>query len=166
MKILIPAVVAIGLGAVAATIIVGSRLAEPKVVADPYEAGLHWDADQASAARPDCAVSAGPCTKASGGGVTLTLEVSPRPVRAMTDLVFVVSSSTPLGGDAELALTMPGMYMGDNRVRLARGADGRLAGKGVIVRCPSGRRTWSAAVTARSATGEPLAATFTFDLAE
>ncbi len=166
MKVVIPIVVALGLGSVVATILVGSRMAEQKVVADPYEAGLHWDADQAHAARPDCAVSAGPCTKPAGGGATLTLEVSPRPVRAMTELAFAVSSSRPLAGAAELALTMPGMYMGDNRVRLAPGPDGRLAGKGVIERCPSGRRTWSAAVSARSATGEALAATFTFDVAE
>ncbi len=166
MKVVIPIVVALGLGSVIVTILVGSRMAEPKVVADPYEAGLHWDADQARAAKPDCAVSAGPCTRSAAGGATLTLEVSPRPVRAMTELAFAVSSSLPLAEPAELALTMPGMYMGDNRVRLALGPDGRLAGKGVIVRCPSGGRTWSAAVTARSAAGEVLAATFTFDLAE
>jgi hypothetical protein len=39
---------------------------------------------------------------------------------------------------------MPGMKMGPNRVLLKLTDQGFYEGKGVIVRCPSGRRTWFA----------------------
>ena len=42
---------------------------------------------------------------------------------------------------------MPGMKMGPNRVELKNTGNGAYEGRGVIVRCPSGRRTWFAHVT-------------------
>lgn len=167
MKTVILAAAVCGFGAVAAAIVIGNRVAEPKVVADPYEAGLRWDADQKAARQVDCALSRGPCT-AGSGDAALTLEVTPRPVRSMSDLVFTVSGpgAAAAGATGVVALTMPGMYMGKNEVQLASDGAGHLTGKGVIVRCPSGHLTWSAAVTARPATGAPVSATFTFDLAE
>ncbi len=44
-------------------------------------------------------------------------------------------------------LSMPGMYMGENRVMLKRSPDGTYSGKGVIPKCRSGRRLWKATVT-------------------
>jgi hypothetical protein len=41
---------------------------------------------------------------------------------------------------------MPGMEMGENRVRLRAAADVEWEGKAVLVRCPSGRRDWVAEV--------------------
>jgi hypothetical protein len=38
--------------------------------------------------------------------------------------------------------------MGRNRVTLKPAGESGFEGKGVIVRCPSGRRTWKATVTA------------------
>jgi hypothetical protein len=38
------------------------------------------------------------------------------------------------------------MYMGENVVRLAPAGEGRWRGRGVIVKCPSGRRAWRATV--------------------
>jgi hypothetical protein len=172
VKPVIALVAALGLGSVAATIWVGSRLFEEKVTPDPYQAGLEWDAAQRQARGADCDVSAGPCERVlAATGVRVTLEVEPRPVRSMKDLTFTVTArrgDLPLADtEAGLSLSMPGMYMGENRVRLAHVGGGVYRGQGVIVRCPSGRRTWSAEVTLRRrepATAAPLSATFTFDL--
>jgi hypothetical protein len=95
----------------------------------------------------DCAIESGPCTKSLGDG-TLTLDITPKPVKAMHDLTFTVALSglTPTI-DPFIDLGMPGMVMGPNRVPLGRAGDGTYQGTGVIVRCPSGRRTWKATVT-------------------
>jgi hypothetical protein len=170
--------VAAAVGAVAATFLVGARLAEPTVVPDPYQAGLRYDADRRKGAAEtgraaSCAISAGRCeARADEAGTTVTLEIEPRPVRAMADLTFTVGArrgAVPVGdAEAELALSMPGMYMGENRVRLSPRGGGLFQGRGVIVRCPSGGRTWSAEVTLRprEPAAAPVGATFTFELAE
>jgi len=167
-------VIAVGLGSVAATLWVGSRLFEEKVTPDPYQAGLRWDEEQRKAAGPDCEISAGPCERLlEAAGARVTLEITPRPVRAMSDLTFKVGArrgAFPVSDwEADVSLAMPGMYMGENRVRLARLGGGFYQGRGVIVACPSGRRTWAAEVTLRRpepATVAPLRATFTFDVAD
>jgi hypothetical protein len=41
---------------------------------------------------------------------------------------------------------MPAMDMGKNRVTLKQTNSGTYEGRGVIVRCRSGRRTWKATV--------------------
>ena len=46
MKILITVIAVLVLGAVGATIWVGTRTYERTVVADPYESGIHHDADR------------------------------------------------------------------------------------------------------------------------
>lgn len=172
MKWVIAFVAAVGLCTVIATVWFGSRVAESPVVRDPYQAGLDWDAAQRRARQPDCALSAGPCTAAAGGR-RVTLDVTPRPLRAMTEVDFTVEVEPPVAGaTGEILLTMPGMYMGDNRVRVAPASDGRLHGRGVFVRCASGRRVWSAEVrihapdAAANAAANAAAAVFTFELAE
>jgi hypothetical protein len=42
---------------------------------------------------------------------------------------------------------MPGMKMGPNRVFLKFVRKGVYEGTGIIVRCPSGKRTWQANIT-------------------
>lgn len=174
MKAALAVAVAVGLASVVATLWVGSRLFEEKVTPDPYQAGLGWDEAQRTAARPDCDLSAGRCERlAGGGGARVTLEVEPRPVRSMRDLVFTVSArrgAFPVAdAEADLRLAMPGMFMGENRVRLTHLGGGVYRGCGVIVRCPSGGRTWSAEVTLRRrepASAAPLFAAFTFDVGD
>jgi hypothetical protein len=59
--------------------------------------------------------------------------------------------------------------MGENRVALRDLGGGRYRGQGVVVRCPSGRRAWTAEVTLRPrepAGASPLRATFSFETAE
>lgn len=174
MKAVVALVAAVGVASVAATLWVGGRLFEEKVTPDPYQAGLRWDEEQRKARGSDCDISAGRCERLlPAAGARVTLEITPRPVRAMTDLTFTVGAwrdgLPSKEWEAEIALTMPGMYMGENRIRLAPLSPGAFQGRGVIVRCPSGRRTWSAEVILRRrepATTAPLAATFTFDLAD
>ena len=43
-------------------------------------------------------------------------------------------------------LGMPGMKMGPNRVQLESAGNDTFEGRGVIVKCPSGRRIWRATV--------------------
>lgn len=78
----------------------------------------------------------------------MTLEIRPKPVKAMADLTFRVTSE----GVSEKAspfidLNMLVMDMGQNRVLLKNNGQGAYEGRGMIVRCRSGIRTWSATVT-------------------
>ncbi|HEY7725959.1 MAG TPA: hypothetical protein VH880_11540 [Anaeromyxobacteraceae bacterium] len=155
-----------------ATAVVGHRLFEEQVVRDPYQAGLRWDEDRKRAAGPDCDLARGPCERTGPGDLVVRLDVAPRPPRAMVDLEFTVQAR--LGGrplraaGGEIALSMPGMYMGDNRVPLAPAGPGSFKGRGVVVRCPSGGRVWTAEVALRpqEPAAGPWRATFTFELAE
>jgi nitrogen fixation protein FixH len=105
-----------------------------------------------------CAIDAGPCTTViEGTAASVTLDISPRPVKSMAALDFTVTLEGPdgplPGEDIFVDLTMPGMFMGENSVRLRAAGDGSWKGTGVIVRCPSGKTTWRAAVrTPRSGT--------------
>ena len=95
----------------------------------------------------DCAIQSGPCTKNLADG-TVTLDITPRPVSAMQDLTFTVTfSGLKPASNPVIDLGMPGMTMGPNRVVLKRAEGNTYQGKGVIVRCPSGRRIWKATVT-------------------
>lgn len=100
----------------------------------------------AGSAAINCQAHEGPCTLPLGGQ-TVTLEITPRPVTAMRTSVFAVtvSGKQPTGAPY-IDLGMPAMKMGPNRVMLKPAGNGAYTGKGVIVRCKSGRRTWFANV--------------------
>ncbi len=85
------------------------------------------------------------------GGREVTLTIQPRPVKAMEDLTFEVTvSGDGPAGVPHIDLNMAAMDMGPNRVELKQLESGSWTGSGVIVRCPSGKRTWVAAVTVPS----------------
>jgi nitrogen fixation protein FixH len=95
----------------------------------------------------DCGIDEGPCTAAGRDGSAVTLEILPRPVRTMANLVFRLRFDSAGGGEAAmLHLDMPGMYMGENRIPLEDRGGGLYEGRGIIVRCPGGGRTWRAVV--------------------
>ena len=76
------------------------------------------------------------------------MDIEPKPVKAMQNLTFTVTFT----GEKPVAapyidLGMPGMNMGKNQVILKPAGELIYRGEGVIVRCPSGRRTWKAKVT-------------------
>ena len=94
----------------------------------------------------NCDPHKGICSQSSGD-LTVSLEITPRPVKAMQDLVFKVSiEGAPQTQQPHLDLGMPAMKMGPNQVALKPTGPGTYEGTGVIVRCPSGKRTWFANV--------------------
>jgi hypothetical protein len=95
----------------------------------------------------NCNIHHGTCTLKLSD-TDITLDIGPKPVKAMTDLKFTVS----LAGNKDVSepyidLGMPGMKMGPNRVLLKAVGKGVYTGTGIIVRCPSGKRIWKATVT-------------------
>ncbi len=97
----------------------------------------------------NCDLHAGPCTQSLSEN-TVTLEVTPRPVKALQNLSFRVTLSRKQSTSTKapyIDLGMPGMNMGPNRVQLKSAGGNSYEGRGVIVKCPSGRRTWQATVT-------------------
>jgi hypothetical protein len=110
-------------------------------------AGVVMPEEGSPVATPECDIHHAPCTKIVQE-CELTLDIRPKPVKAMEDLIFTVTvSGAKPTSDPYVDLGMPGMNMGPNRVSLRAAGQGRYEGKGVIVRCPSGRRTWQATVT-------------------
>lgn len=109
-----------------------------------------WPMFSNSAGKPgqiECDVQTGPCDGYLAGR-KVSFDISPKPVRAMSELIFTLAfTGELLAGEPYIDLGMPGMDMGRNRVVLKPMGDGTFQGTGVIVRCPSGRRTWRAKVT-------------------
>ena len=95
----------------------------------------------------NCDIQQGPCTKMRDG-LQVTLDILPRPVKAMKELTFRLRfAGGELVDNPYIDLSMPGMKMGPNRVMMERLGNSTYEGRTVIVRCPSGRRTWKATVT-------------------
>ena len=94
-----------------------------------------------------CDIQLGPCTRVKET-LTVTLDIIPKPVKAMKELTFRLTlTGRELSDNPHIDLSMPGMAMGPNRVLMARVGSNTYEGQGVIVKCPSGRRTWKAAVS-------------------
>ncbi len=121
------------------------------------------------ARREGCDVGSGACSEERGAAV-VRLELSPRPLRPLHEIdaaVALSSGGAPVDGAAvSVGLSMPGMYMGDNRASLAPVGNGRYGGKVVLLRCASGRRDWVADVVARLPGGPEVRARFPFEAAE
>lgn len=116
-----------------------------------------------------CDVGASACAS-DVGDLRVVLDLSPRPplpLKALEAEVRLTRGVAPVSG-AEVAveLSMPGMYMGDNRIPLPASGDGRYAGKGALLRCVSGRRDWVAEVAVRLPGGGEARARFPFQAAE
>ncbi|MFH0729958.1 MAG: hypothetical protein V2B19_26905 [Pseudomonadota bacterium] len=98
-----------------------------------------------------CDLHRGTCTQPlSEGAGNVTLDIRPKPVKAMTDLIFTVQIIGILsaGEIPRVDLGMPGMNMGPNRVYLKKiNEKGTFTGSGIIVRCPSGKTLWQVTVT-------------------
>jgi hypothetical protein len=82
------------------------------------------------------------------GQRTVTLNIEPKPVKHMKELTFsvTVTPCEKLPETLLLDLSMPGMQMGKNQVTLVKKSACRYEGKGIIVRCMSGRTLWQATV--------------------
>lgn len=97
----------------------------------------------------DCDIHAGYCLKTIDN-ISVVFDCNPKPVKSMSELLFSVTlreKDEPVpDARVEIDLTMPGMFMGENRILLVHKEKGRYEGKGVIVRCTSGKRIWKADV--------------------
>ncbi len=115
---------------------------------------------QASAAEINCNIQEHSCRQQVQGR-RVELDILPKPVKAMQELTFRVSvSGVPLSEPPFIDLDMPGMEMGPNQVSLKQVNATTYEGRGVIVRCPSGKRIWKATVVLPD-TGQ---AEFVFDV--
>ena len=92
----------------------------------------------------ECDIDRGPCT-AIAGRTEVTLDITPQPVKAMKELFFRVTvKGSQIKAPLLLKLSMPGMYMVRNEVVLKKMPDGSFSGRGIIPRCPSGKKLWQA----------------------
>ncbi|MBL7180334.1 MAG: hypothetical protein ABIK98_00050 [Pseudomonadota bacterium] len=97
--------------------------------------------------RVNCNIHESACTQELSS-MKVVLDISPKPVKAMTDLLFRLTLTGKQPAEAPyIDLGMPGMKMGPNRVNLKHRKEGVYEGTGIIVRCPSGKRVWKATVT-------------------
>lgn len=114
-----------------------------------------------------CSVADRACTLPLATGGEVTLDLGPRPLRTMAELAVSVDvRGAPGATSVDVSFEMPGMDMGPNVSRLAPAEGGRFGGKGVLVRCPSGRRDWTAEVRVSRAGAPAARARFPFTLAE
>ncbi len=103
-----------------------------------------------------------------GTAAPAPLAVAPAPA-VMKDLAFTVEVTPPSAagaGAGRIALSMPGMYMGENRAALRPDGAGRYAGRAVVLRCASGRTDWVAEVVARLPGGGEARARFPLQAAD
>lgn len=117
-------------------------------------------------AATDCEIDRRPCVKNIGEKFSVSFDITPKPVSTMSDCLFSVvlkEGDTPItGATVTFELSMPGMYMSGNKVSLSHKGEGIYEGKGVIVRCPSGRKVWRAEIVTERPGMNPVAAGFTF----
>ena len=116
---------------------------------------------------PDCDIQSGSCAYETADGMRIEFDVQPKPVTSMSDLTFIVTvtrGGSPVS-DASVALnlSMPGMFMGKNQPVLKHAENGRYEGKGVIIKCPSGRKIWQADI-AIARGGMNASARFVFEV--
>jgi hypothetical protein len=94
----------------------------------------------------DCLIDQGPCVKTVGNREVI-FSIEPKPVKTMREITFVVHIvGRNIAPTLLLDLSMPGMYMGRNEVVLKKRPDGKYVGKGILPRCPSGKRLWQAEI--------------------
>jgi nitrogen fixation protein FixH len=115
MKALLGIVVIIGIGAVVATVLIGSSTFEGIVVSNPYEEGLRWDAQQRARAESGWSVSL-PSRSFPRGTTVFSATVSDRKGHPLPDAVVVLRVSYPSTSRYDEAHT------------LARERDGRFVG--------------------------------------
>ena len=139
------------------TLLFMTLLAAVVLAQKPQAAHANTGADKLQ----NCEINRGACSSMSGT-LQVTLDVTPKPVKAMQELTFTVNLKGAKQYDSlKLQLEMVGMYMGPNEVTLVRTGPGSYSGKGVIPRCHSGKKLWSAAVTVP---GEARTTPFTFNV--
>jgi nitrogen fixation protein FixH len=107
---------------------------------------------------------------ATAGTTRVILDLSPHPPAPLKEIeasVRLVRDGAPVAGaQVTVELAMPGMFMGENRIATTAGPDGSYSGKGVLLRCASGRRDWAAEVVIRQPGAPEARVRFPFLAAE
>jgi nitrogen fixation protein FixH len=127
-------------------------------------------ARRAVAGTARCDLGQGPCTTRLDGGGEVTLELRPRPLRTMRELSVTADvrggEAATAEAEVKVSFAMKGMQMGDNTAALVTGGAGRWTGRAVLVRCPSGRKDWTADVTVTQPGAAPRTTRFELTVAE
>lgn len=97
----------------------------------------------------DCDISAHPCSKTvAADGLEVVFDTASRPVTSMKELtlIFKLRERGQAVTDAVLGLdlTMPGMFMGQNRPVLSHTGNGVYTGTAIFPNCPHGGKVWKA----------------------
>jgi hypothetical protein len=143
VKALVAGILAAFAVLLAVSVFVAEKSYDGTVEKDYYRKALDYFRDREA----DGALAASGVPQRVAGKPNVHLDISPRPVRPMEELVFSVEARGYEGnGRPWIDLGMEGMRMPPNRVDLAKDADGRYRGKGILVRCRSGMQTWIATV--------------------
>ncbi len=120
----------------------------------------------AASSAVQCNIQFVPCATRTNDGITVEFDIQPKPVTTMTELTFTVRLSrngAPItDASLQLDLTMPGMFMGTTRPGLEHVGKGRYEGRGTLIRCASGKKTWQADILMGNS-GIPIAG-FQFDV--
>ncbi len=115
----------------------------------------------------DCDIHKSHCFK-SIGDISVIFDCNPKPVKSMSEIIFSVTlkeKDKPIpDASVEIYLTMPGMFMGENRILLVHKEKGRYEGKGVIMRCPSGKRIWKADIIIECPSKKTVHAAYVFEV--
>ena len=108
-------------------------------------------------------IHGGPCT-ISAGNHSITLNIEPKPVKAMQELTFNlrITPCDKLPDKLILDLSMPGMQMGKNQITLVKKSSCLYDGKGIIVRCMSRQTLWQVTILSDELNNP----TFTFNARE
>jgi hypothetical protein len=121
---------------------------------------LYLHAGDVAAPRP-CDIQHGSCSVTTASGMSIELDVQPKPVKPLSKLQFIVTLTDKgkalTNASVGLDLTMPGMYMGKNAPVMKHISKGRYEGSGIITKCMSGRKTWQADVTVENGAAKDTA---------
>lgn len=143
MKALVAGILAAFAVLLSVSVFVAEKSYDGTVEKDYYRKSLDYFRERE---RGGARAASGGLHKAAGDP-NVFLDISPKPVRPMRELAFSVEARGYVGdGRTWIDLGMEGMRMPPNRVDLVKDPDGRYRGKGILVPCQSGMRTWTATV--------------------
>lgn len=159
MKALVAGILAVFAALLSISVFIAEKSYDGTVEENYYRKSLDYFRDR----ERDGALAAPAGPRKVAGDPNVLLDISPKPVRPMKELTFAVEARGFEGsGRTWIDLGMEGMHMPPNRVDLVMDPDGRFRGRGILVRCRSGMRTWTATVHLPG----DRKAVFSFDVAD
>ncbi len=97
--------------------------------------------------------------------VSASLDLSPKPVYAMKDIEFTLQLKPEIPeAHIMLDLTMPAMYMGENKVEMKEISSGVFKAKSVFAECTTDDRLWNIEVMIHLKNGDMIHKNIQFDI--